>query len=45
MIDNWLQNLVLIYMVLIAYLIPDEPADVKEKIQPEDYTAKKLTMK
>ena len=45
MIDNWFQNLVLIYMVLIAYLIPDEPADIEEKIQREDYIVKELMMK
>ena len=32
-------------MVLIAYLIPDEPADIEEKIQREDYIVKELMMK
>ena len=32
-------------MVIIAYVIPDEPADVQEKIQREDYIVQEIMTK
>ena len=32
-------------MVLIAYLIPDEPSDIQEKVQRETYIIQEVMLK
>ena len=32
-------------MVLIAYLIPDEPSDIQEKVQRENYIIQEVMLK